>query len=467
MAGLGIKKHTLDNKASDAFKQYIHQQKIQFELVPPSNHRRNQVERAIQTFKAHFIAILAGIHDKFPLSLWCHLLEPTELTLNLLRRSKVAPKISVLAHIHSHHDYMKKPFAPLGCAIEAHVKPEDCRTWDARSDAGFSLGTSMQHHRCFCVYITKTRATRIRDTVLFKHQSITNPTVSPESHVVAAAQHLATELQGNIPAGNETAEALKMVSDLFTKIAAAKSEVAKAKAQCNRVHATPTARQTTHLPRVEAPLPRVANPLEADCYVVSRVANSPQEDCCVKEEAPKPSPPQPAAKAIATRSQSRPPPLSPTGPPNYISQDENDNPPTARRTTRLTSTSIMQEAMLSCVDIYKPRYVLSADLVILNFAATPKLTGTTYTVTPQQMSACRIPLNWFCEMANSVIGDNGELLEYRHLVSNHKTRATWTHLYGNKISRLAQGMPGWNTGTNTIFFIKKNQVPQDRAKDVT
>ena len=28
-------------------------------------------------------------------------------------------------------------------------------------------------------------------------------------------------------------------------------------------------------------------------------------------------------------------------------------------------------------------------------------------------------------------------------------------------------MPGRNTGTNTIFFIKKNQVPQDRAKYVT
>jgi hypothetical protein len=28
-------------------------------------------------------------------------------------------------------------------------------------------------------------------------------------------------------------------------------------------------------------------------------------------------------------------------------------------------------------------------------------------------------------------------------------------------------MPGRNIGTNTIFFIKKNQVPQDRAKDVT
>ena len=104
-----------------------------------------------------------------------HLLEPTELTLNLLRQSKVVPKISVFAHVRGHHDYMKKPFAPLGCAIEAHVKPYDHRIWDSRSDARFSLGTSMQHHRCFRVYITKTRATRISDTMYYKHQYITNP----------------------------------------------------------------------------------------------------------------------------------------------------------------------------------------------------------------------------------------------------------------------------------------------------
>jgi hypothetical protein len=410
-AGLGIKKHMLDNEASDPFKQYIRRQEIQFELVPPGNHRRNQVERAIQTFKLHFIAILAGVDDKFPLSLWCLLLKPTELTLNLLRQSKVAPKISASVHIHGHHNYMKKPFGPLGCAIKAHVKPDDRRTWDTRSDAGFSLGTSMQHHRCFRMYITKTRATRISNTVYFKHQYITNPTVSPESHVVVAAQQLATALQGNIPAGNETAEALKKVSNLFTKIAAAKSKVAKAKAQCNRVQATPTARQTTHFPRMEIPLPRVANPSEAGSRVVPRVANRPQEDCRVVEDVPTLLTSRPVVQTPATHSKLRPPPLAvqpPAGCPNYISQDKDDNPPTMRHTTRSTATnSIMKEAMLSCVDIYKPKYVLSADLGILNFAATVP-TGTTYTVSPQQMSVRRIPMTWFCEMANSVIGDNGD-----------------------------------------------------------
>jgi hypothetical protein len=108
--------------------------------------------------------------------------------------------------------------------------------------------------------------------------------------------------------------------------------------------------------------------------------------------------------------------------------------------------------------------VMSPDLGILNYVATAP-TGTTHMITPQQMLVCRIPMPWFREMANSVIGDNGEILEYCHLIANHTTRVTWQHSYGNEIRRLAQGMPGRNTGTNTIVFIKKNQVPQDKAKD--
>jgi len=93
----------------------------------------------------------------------------------------------LFAMLQEQHDSMRKPMAPLGCAIQAHVKPDDRRTWDTRSESGFNLGMSMEHHRCFRVYITRTRATRISDTVHFKHQYITNPEISPESLVVAAS----------------------------------------------------------------------------------------------------------------------------------------------------------------------------------------------------------------------------------------------------------------------------------------
>jgi hypothetical protein len=79
----------------------------------------------------------------------------------------------------------------------------------------------------------KDTSDKISDTVFFKHQYIINPTVSPESHVVAAAQQLTIVLQGNIPAANETAEALQKVSKLFTKIA-----MAKMRRQMPRLNAT-------------------------------------------------------------------------------------------------------------------------------------------------------------------------------------------------------------------------------------
>ncbi len=122
MAGLGLKTHQLDNEAAKAYKQCICQNDVMHELVPPDNHRSSLAEWAIQMFKHHFISILSGVDVEFPLSLWCALLEQTELTVNLLRQSNVVPKILAFVHVHGHHDYMKKPFAPIGCAVQVHVK---------------------------------------------------------------------------------------------------------------------------------------------------------------------------------------------------------------------------------------------------------------------------------------------------------------------------------------------------------
>jgi hypothetical protein len=46
----------LDNECSNALRYLINQHDIQLQLVPPHMHRRKAAERAIQTFKTHFIA---------------------------------------------------------------------------------------------------------------------------------------------------------------------------------------------------------------------------------------------------------------------------------------------------------------------------------------------------------------------------------------------------------------------------
>jgi hypothetical protein len=60
--------HLLDNKASAVYKAEI-KKNCTIQLVPPDNHRRNLAERAIQTFKNHFKAVLAGVDDNLPMRL--------------------------------------------------------------------------------------------------------------------------------------------------------------------------------------------------------------------------------------------------------------------------------------------------------------------------------------------------------------------------------------------------------------
>ncbi len=58
------------------------------------------------------------------------------------------------------------------------------------------------------------------------------------------------------------------------------------------------------------------------------------------------------------------------GPPNarpkYILQDDDEDQPRGYN-TRSRTTSIMQEAMLACIDITKPTYIVSQDLGLLNY----------------------------------------------------------------------------------------------------
>jgi hypothetical protein len=68
-AGIIPKRHILDNECSEEFKATICKNNMTFQLVPPHDHRRNIAEKAIQTFKGHFISILCGTDKNFPLHL--------------------------------------------------------------------------------------------------------------------------------------------------------------------------------------------------------------------------------------------------------------------------------------------------------------------------------------------------------------------------------------------------------------
>ena len=68
----------LDNEVSAEFKKTIVKDwGASYELLPMNVHRRNIAERAIRTFKAHSLVILAGVDTYFPKYMWDNLLVQT------------------------------------------------------------------------------------------------------------------------------------------------------------------------------------------------------------------------------------------------------------------------------------------------------------------------------------------------------------------------------------------------------
>jgi hypothetical protein len=140
--GLKPKLMKLDNEASNLLKTYLHQQNITFQLVPPYSHRRNSAERAIRSFKDHLIARLCSTDKSFTNHLWDILLPQAVITLNMLRTSRINPKLSAATHIFGQYDFNRAPMAPPGTRIIAHETPNRRRTWAPHRQDGNELHLS-------------------------------------------------------------------------------------------------------------------------------------------------------------------------------------------------------------------------------------------------------------------------------------------------------------------------------------
>ena len=163
--------------------------------MPPHIHRRNSAERAIQTFKNHFIAGLASTDPNFPLSNWCRLLPQAELTLNLLRPSQLNPKLSAYAQLEGAFDFNRTPLAPPGTRVIVHEKPTQRRTWAPHGVDGWYIGPALDHYQCYHVWIPSTHAECIADTIQFFPTMLRTPTLSHRDATLQAAHKLTHALQ--------------------------------------------------------------------------------------------------------------------------------------------------------------------------------------------------------------------------------------------------------------------------------
>ena len=196
LGGSKPKLYILDNEFSAKMKATMDEQGVEYQLVPPHIHRRNAAERAIQTFKHHFLAILASCDPNFPIAEWDRLLDQAELTLNLNRNSRINPKLSSYAFLFGNFDFNATPLAPPGTKIQVQIKSGQRGSWSYHSEDGWYIGPALEHYRCIKCYIPSTRRERIADTVTFFPTVIPFPTVTladflrqATSDILAILQH--------------------------------------------------------------------------------------------------------------------------------------------------------------------------------------------------------------------------------------------------------------------------------------
>ena len=144
-----IKFHKMDNETSATLADAIAADGVEVEYAPPHDHKSNIAERMIQTFKAHFISILAGTDDKFPDDCWDELIDGAVMQLNMLRQCTIKPEHSAYSFIFGPHDFNRVPLAPLGSKVMMHEGKYVQGIWSNCGIKGFFIRPAHEHYRCY------------------------------------------------------------------------------------------------------------------------------------------------------------------------------------------------------------------------------------------------------------------------------------------------------------------------------
>ena len=176
------------------------------------------------------------------------------MTINLLRKSRFNPKLSVYAQLEGAFDFNKTTLAPVGTKVIVHENLESRPTWSPHGVDGWYLGLAMHHYRCYQIWIRDTRNECIADTLAWFPTLVKIPKTSSADAALIAEQQLTAALRNPSPSTplapmfDEHRSALDQLAAMFYK------KTAKTDAQPPRLSKAQTA-EPSKLPRVSVSTP--------------------------------------------------------------------------------------------------------------------------------------------------------------------------------------------------------------------
>ena len=115
--------HKMNNEASHTVENFIQSQQTCLQYTLLDMHCTNPAERAIRTWKNHFLAGIAGLPKSFPITNWCCLTKQCYATLNILSPFCQNPLLSAHEALAGSFSFNATPLAPLGTEVLVCMKP--------------------------------------------------------------------------------------------------------------------------------------------------------------------------------------------------------------------------------------------------------------------------------------------------------------------------------------------------------
>jgi hypothetical protein len=472
-AGLKPRLQRLDNECSTLLKDFMHDNDVDYQLVPPGIHRRNAAERAIRTFKNHFIAGLCSVDKNFPIHLWDRLLPQAEITLNLLRGSRINPKLSAWAQVHGAFDFNRTPLGPPGCRVVAHEKPAKRKTWAPHGLDGWYVGPAMESYRCHTVWIWETRATRIIDTLTWFPSKVKLPDSSSTDVILSCLQDILHALQHpapKSPLAPRTDTQTQALHDLVTLLGTL----------------PPAPAPPTPAPIATPPPPEPAAPLRVPPVPDGRMIDEIQEDQYELEHGHLPPIPIGFEGCVPSPRTTAPMPIPATAPPLRVASPDtaptptlipNDDepptpvvpstpPPAAALPTTVPSPTIPHINTTVNRPRHRPRR-RNRKPARRSRRIQQNCHARSYHARAQSARTKLFTSNFTSHHAmhgTAVNPDTGGIAEYREL-STCSDGALWQASNADEIGRMFQGLGPTSympEGTNTLFFIDKKDIPKHK-----
>ena len=424
--GHQIKNFILDNEFSHELKLALQKNKIEYQKVPPNVHRRNAAERAIRTFKAHFLAGLATCDPEYPISEWDRLLEQAEMTLNMLRTARCHPQLSAYAYIEGNHDFNKVPLAPPGTKVIIHNKPGIRNSWGFHGQKGWYVGPAMDHYRCYKCYLPSTAKEVITDTVRFIPKKIPFPQLTIDIYLQLSVEKIIKLLEDNYK--NNNILQLNNQHDLL--------QAFKHVAQSLQPDQPPPV----------TPAPRVYTSLQQMLTNIKLKGHAPQLHH--RNPLPKvqslPAKPLPRVHNKYWHTNATPSINFPVQP--FLQNHKKHKPPVSPVRQFLNHQNTCQRSQTTTHRV----------------PAIPKLPRSNPEGVPSvPLSSSGTPPNNI--QANHIYDPQGKKLSLDKLLTGKDTKDIWTQALNNELGRLANGYSkNLIKGTNTIQFIKKQQIPPNK-----